>query len=53
MQDESITLWIDRATFLLRKIEDVKTLSTYRMSRTTTYTPELDVDLPPGEFASP
>ena len=53
VQDESITLWIDRATFLLRKIEDVKTLSTYRMSRTTTYTPELDVDLPPGEFASP
>ena len=53
VQDESITLWIDRSTFLLRKVEDVKTLSTYRMSRTTTYTPELDVDLPPGEFASP
>jgi hypothetical protein len=53
VQDESITLWIDRARFFLRKVEDVKTLSTYRMTRTTTYTPELDVDLPPDALASP
>jgi hypothetical protein len=53
VQDESVTLWIDRATFLLRKIEDVKTMSTYRMTRTTTYTPEIDVDLPPEQLAPP
>jgi len=53
VQDEAVTLWIDRATFLLRKVEDVKTLSTYRMTRTTTYTPELDIDLTPEQLASP
>jgi len=53
VQDETVTLWIDQATFLLRKVEDVKTLSTYRMTRTTTYTPELDVDLAPDQLASP
>jgi hypothetical protein len=53
VQDETVTLWIDRATFLLRRIEDVKTLSTYRMSRITTYTPELDVEIAADELASP
>jgi hypothetical protein len=53
VQDETVTLWVDRTKFLLRKVVDVKTLSTYRMSRTTTYTPELDVDLAPEELASP
>ena len=53
VQDESVTLWIDRARFLLRKIEDVKTLSTYRLTRTTTYEPELDVDLSPEQLAPP
>ena len=51
--DESIVLWIDRATFLLRKIEDVKTLTGYRTTRTTVYTPELDVDLAPEQLAFP
>ena len=53
VQDEAVTLWIDRSTFLLRKVEDVKTLSTYRMTRTTTYTPELDTDLTPEQLATP
>jgi hypothetical protein len=46
VQDESVTLWIDRATLLLRKIEDKKTFSTYTSESVTTYTPEIDVAIP-------
>jgi len=50
VQDESITLWIDRATLLLRKVEDKKTLATYNSESITTYTPEIDVKIPPEQL---
>jgi len=50
VQDESITLWIDRATLLLRKVEDKKTFSTYTSDSVTTYSPELDVEIPPEQL---
>lgn len=50
VQDESITLWIDRATLLLRKVEDRKTFDTYNSESITTYKPEIDVDIPPAEL---
>ena len=51
VQDESITLWIDRATFLLRKVEDRKTFATYNSESITTYKPEIDVEIPPEQCA--
>lgn len=50
VQDESITLWIDRATLLLRKVEDRKTFDTYNSESITTYKPEIDVDIPAVEL---
>ena len=50
VQDESITLWIDRATLLLRKVEDKKTLATYNSESITTYTPEIDIEVPPEQL---
>jgi len=50
VQDESITLWIDRATLLLRKVEDRKTFDTYKSESTTTYTPEIDIEIPPEQL---
>ncbi len=50
VQDESITLWIDRATLLLRKVEDKKTLSTYNSESITTYIPEIDIEIPPEQL---
>jgi outer membrane lipoprotein-sorting protein len=51
VQDESITLWIDRATLLLRKVEDRKTFDSYSSESITTYTPEIDVEIPPEQLA--
>jgi outer membrane lipoprotein-sorting protein len=50
VQDESITLWIDRTTLLLRKVEDRKTFSTYNSESITTYTPESDIEIPPEQL---
>ena len=50
VQDESVTLWIDRATFLLRKVEEAKTFDTYRSESTTVYTPALNVEIPAAEL---
>jgi len=51
VQDESITLWIDRATLLLRKVQDNKTFDTYTSESVTTYAPEVDVEIPPEQLA--
>jgi hypothetical protein len=51
VKDEAVTLWIDRATFLLRKVEEARTLDSYRSTRTTTYTPEINVDIPADQLA--
>jgi hypothetical protein len=51
VQDESITLWIGKATHLLRKVEEDRTFDTYRSETVTTYTPEVDVEIPPSELA--
>jgi hypothetical protein len=50
VQDESITLWVDRARLLLRKVEDRKTFTTYDSESITTYTPEFDVEIPPEQL---
>jgi outer membrane lipoprotein-sorting protein len=50
VQDESITLWIDRTTLLLRKVEDRKTFNTYNSESITTYTAEIDVEIPAAQL---
>jgi hypothetical protein len=49
--DESVTLWIDRATSLLRKVEENRTFETYHSESTTTYTPEINVEVPAADLA--
>ncbi len=51
VKDETVTLWIDRTSFLLRKVEEARTLDSYRSTRTTTYAPELDLDIPADQLA--
>jgi hypothetical protein len=53
VDDETVTLWIERGTFLLRKVEDVKTMRAYRMTRTTVYAPEANVELAAADLAFP
>jgi hypothetical protein len=48
--DEKVTLWIDQATYLLRKIEEARTLDSYRSTRTTVYTPEINVAIPADQL---
>ena len=48
--DESVTLWIDRATLLLRKVVEKRTFDTYRSESTTTYSPEVNVAIPPAQL---
>jgi len=50
VQDEAVTLWLERGTFLLRKVEEARTYDTYRSNRTTTYTPEVNVEIPAAEL---
>ena len=49
--DETFTLWIDKATHLLRKVEQRRTMETYRSESTTTYTPEINVEVPAADLA--
>lgn len=51
VQDESVTLWIDPSTSLLRKVEETRTYKDYRSQSTTTYTPEIDVEITPEQLA--
>jgi len=51
VKDESVTLWIDRASFLLRKVEQNRTFQSYREEATTLYSPALNVDVQPGDLA--
>ena len=50
VKDESVTLWIDRATFLLRKVQETRTFDTYTSESTTTYTPEVNVEIPAAQL---
>ncbi len=51
VRDETVTLWIDRAAYLLRKVQETRTFDTYASESTTTYTPELDVEIPAAQLA--
>ena len=51
VKDESVTLWIDRTAFLLRKVEQNRTFQSYREEATTLYSPAINVDVPRGDLA--
>jgi hypothetical protein len=51
VQDESVTLWIERGTFLLRKVEETKTFDSYRSESVTTYSPEINIEIPAAQLA--
>ena len=45
-----VTLWVDKRTHLLRKIEMTKKFSDFSTAETTTYRPRLNPDLPADRF---
>jgi len=51
VKDEAVTLWIDRATLLLRKVEETRTFDTYTSESTTTLAPEMNIEIPAGQLA--
>jgi hypothetical protein len=51
VQEDTLTLWIDRATFLLRRVEELQVMDTYRTRSTTTYEPQMNVEIPAAELA--
>ncbi len=55
VHDETVTLWIARGTFLLRKVEEWKDYGSYTQETVTTYEPEINVEIPADEltFAPP
>jgi hypothetical protein len=50
VQDETVTLWIERGTYLLRKVEERKDYGSYTQETVTTYEPEINVDIPTEEL---
>jgi outer membrane lipoprotein-sorting protein len=44
--DSSITIWVDKKTFLVRRVESATTFDRFRNQETTTYTPEINVEIP-------
>ncbi len=51
VRDETITFWIDRASSLLRKVVEERTFDTYRSESVTTYSPEINVEIPASQLA--
>ncbi len=51
VRSESVTVWLDRSTFLVRKVQETRTFDTYTSESTTTYAPEIDVEIPPAQLA--
>jgi hypothetical protein len=49
--EESVTIWLDRGSLLLRRIDETKKFDTYRSETTTTYSPELNVDIAAEQLA--
>ena len=50
VQEETVTLWIARDTFLLRRVEERTDYSNYTSETVTTYDPEIDVAILPDEL---
>ena len=51
VRDETVTVWIDRTTYLLRKVQETRTFDAYTSESTTTYTPEINVEIPAAQLA--
>ena len=51
VKEESVTLWIDRVAFLIRKVQETRTFDTYTSESTTTYNPDVDVEIPAAQLA--
>jgi outer membrane lipoprotein-sorting protein len=49
--DRRITIWIDEQTFLLLKLFETNEFETFRTEKTTSYRPQLNVDIAKKAFA--
>jgi outer membrane lipoprotein-sorting protein len=55
LRENSVTLWIDKDTYLVRKVEESNVYDTFSTEAITTYNPEIDVEIPAEllEFGPP
>jgi hypothetical protein len=55
LQENSMTIWIDKHAHLVRKVEESNVYETFSTERVTTYNPEIDVEIPSDllEFGAP
>jgi hypothetical protein len=55
LQENSMTIWIDKRTYLVRKVEESNVYDTFSTEAVTNYNPEIDVEIPSEllEFGAP
>lgn len=55
LRENSMTIWIDKDTYLVRKVEESNVYDTFSTEAITTYYPEIDVEIPGEllEFGAP
>jgi outer membrane lipoprotein-sorting protein len=55
LRENSMTIWIDKHTYLVRKVEESNVYDTFSTEATTSYNPEINVEIPSEalEFGAP
>jgi outer membrane lipoprotein-sorting protein len=50
-RDNLVTIWIDKESFLLLKIYETKKFVDFHTEQTTTYQPQINIEIPPDKLA--
>jgi hypothetical protein len=50
LQENSMTIWIDRQSYLVRRVEETNVYDTFRTETVTTYNPEVNIQIPSTEL---
>lgn len=50
LRENSMTIWIDKQSYLVRRVEETNVYETFRTDMVTTYSPEIDVEIPSEEL---
>jgi hypothetical protein len=50
LQENSVIIWIDQRSFLVRRVEETNVYDTFRTETITTYRPQIDVQIPSEEL---
>jgi outer membrane lipoprotein-sorting protein len=50
LQENTVTIWIDKQSYLVRRVEETNVYETFRTDMVTTYSPEINVRIPSEEL---